>query len=352
MSIYENNECPVCGKEFADGDDVVTCPECGTPHHRECYNSLGRCANKKLHGTDFVYKRNEKTAEEKNAPVAPEAAFNIANDGEHEPKVCKACGAEIPQGSFTCPECGNHQIDIEFNTDKLKKLYTTNRTEVNPELEKSTEKLDDISMADAAAVVSVNTVKFLPKFKRNRKLNWNWSAFFFGPLYLIFRKMYMPGALIMMLEFASRLIVSAVFAEQLTPIMNALSSVYSSSNSMSTNEFREAILEIAAMPEYQTYMLAASIIVGIMLIINIITALLFDNFYRKRVIKTVKDVDEKINMGESFSLTGPIPGMENKISQAEMRRMFLSRQGGVSIFAPLIAVMAIQIITNLLSMLV
>ena len=28
--------CPVCGETFQNGDDVVVCPECGAPHHREC----------------------------------------------------------------------------------------------------------------------------------------------------------------------------------------------------------------------------------------------------------------------------------------------------------------------------
>ena len=59
MSIYNNCVCPVCKKQFEDGDDIVVCPECGTPHHRECYNSIHHCANADLHseGYDF-YKEN------------------------------------------------------------------------------------------------------------------------------------------------------------------------------------------------------------------------------------------------------------------------------------------------------
>lgn len=34
---YRGQHCPICGKEFCDGDDIVVCPECGTPYHRECY---------------------------------------------------------------------------------------------------------------------------------------------------------------------------------------------------------------------------------------------------------------------------------------------------------------------------
>ena len=34
---YENETCPVCGEKFTADSDVVVCPDCGTPHHRECY---------------------------------------------------------------------------------------------------------------------------------------------------------------------------------------------------------------------------------------------------------------------------------------------------------------------------
>ena len=49
MSNYTGYRCPVCGKAFAQGDDVVVCPDCGAPHHRECYRSLGRCAYEEKH---------------------------------------------------------------------------------------------------------------------------------------------------------------------------------------------------------------------------------------------------------------------------------------------------------------
>ena len=30
MPSYKNEKCPVCNQEFKDGDDIVTCPVCGT----------------------------------------------------------------------------------------------------------------------------------------------------------------------------------------------------------------------------------------------------------------------------------------------------------------------------------
>ena len=31
MFFYEGQSCPVCGKAFAEKDDIVSCPECGAP---------------------------------------------------------------------------------------------------------------------------------------------------------------------------------------------------------------------------------------------------------------------------------------------------------------------------------
>ena len=31
MALYIGNTCPVCGEKFKDDDDVVVCPDCGTP---------------------------------------------------------------------------------------------------------------------------------------------------------------------------------------------------------------------------------------------------------------------------------------------------------------------------------
>ena len=60
---FENQSCPVCEKVFTENDTIVVCPECGTPHHKECYFSLGECKNKALHSNDFSYKPQKNETE-------------------------------------------------------------------------------------------------------------------------------------------------------------------------------------------------------------------------------------------------------------------------------------------------
>ena len=49
MATYTGAKCLVCNEVFKDGDDIVVCPECGTPYHRDCYKQAGKCINDELH---------------------------------------------------------------------------------------------------------------------------------------------------------------------------------------------------------------------------------------------------------------------------------------------------------------
>lgn len=60
--------CPVCNSNFTENDDVVVCPDCGTPHHRECYKKTGKCFNENMHGSDGFSVENLKNPEIKKEP--------------------------------------------------------------------------------------------------------------------------------------------------------------------------------------------------------------------------------------------------------------------------------------------
>ena len=42
MMDYKGCKCASCHKVLKEGDDIVICPECGAPYHRECYAAAGR----------------------------------------------------------------------------------------------------------------------------------------------------------------------------------------------------------------------------------------------------------------------------------------------------------------------
>ena len=43
MPKYYGCPCEGCGKPLTLQDDIVVCPDCGAPYHRDCYEKLGRC---------------------------------------------------------------------------------------------------------------------------------------------------------------------------------------------------------------------------------------------------------------------------------------------------------------------
>lgn len=52
MADYTGIKCPVCDKPFQPGDDIVVCPQCGAPYHRECYQQEGKCKFDDLHAEE------------------------------------------------------------------------------------------------------------------------------------------------------------------------------------------------------------------------------------------------------------------------------------------------------------
>ena len=100
MFFYEGYTCPVCGKAFEETDDIVACPECGAPHHRECWQREGRCHYAADHGTGRQWSRKE-------AKTEPAGAAQQTNTASYTEKVCPYCGNHNPEFAEFCSRCGH-----------------------------------------------------------------------------------------------------------------------------------------------------------------------------------------------------------------------------------------------------
>ncbi len=89
MSRFKDSLCPVCRLGFTDNDDVVVCPECGTPHHRACYILTNRCGVEAYHAEGFSWNGRlpDETAAEsvrdRFDPHHAEYPENISSDFSH-----------------------------------------------------------------------------------------------------------------------------------------------------------------------------------------------------------------------------------------------------------------------------
>lgn len=202
---YENLKCPVCEEKFKKGDDIVVCPECGTPHHRQCYESMGKCFFEDKHSDDFSYSEDYCQTEEN------ETETETHNDDAVE---CPRCKAKNPKDSFYCGKCGFPLgINTNQNNQQQQAANFYNPLDpmagVNPEYKLS----DDVTAGEASKFAQKSTQYFsrvfynIKEFGRGR---FNFCAFLFSGGYLLYRKMYKIGTVLTVI-MGLLLVASAYF---------------------------------------------------------------------------------------------------------------------------------------------
>lgn len=209
MSYFEGLSCPVCVKSFTHEDDIVVCPQCGLPHHRACWKSVGHCYEEAKHGTDQQWKRDGSVSDAQASP-APSATSDA--------NICPKCQTENAKYAEFCSRCG-----YELNADdwhsrasqtppaqEYAPFHSTFAEHVNYV---PVEKMDGIATEDIANVVGINTNYYIPRFRRmdqGGSGGWNWAAFLLSPYWLFYRKQYGLGAIyfsiLMVIKVASAFI--------------------------------------------------------------------------------------------------------------------------------------------------
>lgn len=206
MIDYKGNPCPVCGKPFAEGDDIVVCPDCGTPHHRQCWAKAGVCANAAKHAPDFEWRP-------KDADPAPEERV-CPNCGTHNPpqaQFCNHCGVPLPTPG-TGPAYAPNRQGYTYGQDGQSgqgPIYGQPeapgyRREIGPD-----DLVDGIKARDWASYVGRSSLYYLICFVRLsetcRKTCVSFSAFLLGPIYFFYRKMWKQGFLFALLDLFWRI---------------------------------------------------------------------------------------------------------------------------------------------------
>ncbi|MDE6035092.1 MAG: DUF2628 domain-containing protein [Ruminococcus sp.] len=195
---FTGEKCVLCGEVFTDSDNVVVCPECGTPHHRECYKKHGRCGNIYMHGTGQKWQTTRKIPEEKTADVvAPE---------------------DMEENNTSS---GNEQYMSRTDYE----IAMMREAGLNPY-----EDMGGVTLHEIMMFVRTNIIYYIPKFKKMKdfgsRTSFNLSCFLFPAFYFANRKMWLwsiiatvisvilniPASIIIMAE-------SGVFTEN---IMNVI----------------------------------------------------------------------------------------------------------------------------------
>ncbi len=265
MSLNISGEkCAVCKAYLFPEDDTVYCPECGAPHHRECYNSVGHCGLKDFHGTDNQYQKPKQPEANKEEPIENETVF------------CSMCGEKYDKVEIACPKCDTPNISKMDG-----RVVTVDLTGGVPD---DVDIGDGVTVKDAKRFVAVNTHRYMPKFaafKNGKKLSWNWLAFFTPSGWLMSRKMYLLGGIIIALEIAFSLIsIPLRLAYQMVEITDAKNYI----------EYYTAIFEEISHIG-QTAIFSGIIAIALGIILSLFIAMFGDLIYKKRVINKIKEIN-------------------------------------------------------------
>lgn len=184
MADYKHCICIACRNEFDPDDDIVVCPECGTPYHRDCWNEYGHCINTELHEKGESWKNPND---------------NSAAD-EKERVICPQCGELNPKSSEFCNHCGR-KIDDDSN-DNIGSVM--NAAEI-PFSFDSSDGIDGISISEISGFVGKNIPYYLMRFKfffeSKRKVAPNFICLIFPQFWFAYRKMWLGSLIIVFLTF-------------------------------------------------------------------------------------------------------------------------------------------------------
>lgn len=161
---YRHEKCPVCENRFEkDDEDIVVCPDCGTPYHRECYMQEGECVSSHLHG-EYEWKSDKEKLLEHFADIEK---------------------ARLMQ----------EQLKREAYEQNVQRESARSETEVEyPGKQLGFEKVNE---KDLETYLGESADYYMPRYKRMLKtgkmMSLNFSSLVFSVIYIFYKRLYGLG---------------------------------------------------------------------------------------------------------------------------------------------------------------
>lgn len=310
MFFFEGSTCPVCEQELKQNDDIVVCPKCGAPHHRECYKTNNACAFESRHDEGFIWQKEESSEQQ--------------SDGE--PLRCIFCGTENPSDRLYCTDCNRPLFHSADNVSRSNEP-SGDEAPANPTagpfyvsgseiIISDSETIDDVPIGDIKRFVRNTFFYYVPTFyimaRQCKKITLNLAALFLHGLWFISRKMYILGSFLLTMQLALQFGISyfnARYIEYIEPsLLQATSENYSSVLMTSTMEY------VTENPYF------AMILIGLTALsyaLYAFSGLFANHIYKRTCIKRIKEINANASSAEDFNEK-------------------LDSQGGISIIATLI----------------
>ncbi|GHU80283.1 hypothetical protein FACS1894191_5180 [Clostridia bacterium] len=321
MASYIGVKCPVCNKKFDQADDIVVCPICGAPHHRECYALKNECAFVSEHMSGNVWQ----APREQEKPEDEDSAF----------KKCPRCGAQIPRDALFCHICGQN-INVGYTVQREAMgqgqknrewplpgmdfigdpLYTVYGG-VDPD-----DKIDEETVRDMAAYIGPSSAYYIPRFKeiseKGKTISPNFSAMLFSFFFYFYRKMYALGFIMLALYILSS-VPGYLYSRETMPL--ALHEMQQMGFSALIEQSGIIIppIESVDLARAEYYLNLSRITRFVDIVICVILSMCFNRLYCEKCLGSVRDIRAGGNRPE------------------EGYRSALLRYGGINKAAPLVA---------------
>lgn len=329
---YSGIDCPYCGLGFTDGDDIVTCPECGTPAHRECWEKAGGCLNRSRHAEGFEW----------TAPAAaPAAEDELSPPAAEYDLVCPACGSRSPAGTEKCPVCGldlgmlEGQVVFEGNDPVGFRKKNEEQGETY-DADGGGLRIDDIPAGEYAVYLGASAPSYIYRFRnmdrRETKRSWNWAAFFFGGVWCAHKGLRLYAVLILLFTLAVSVMSitksDVAYYNSVVGIMQE-----AASGELSLSEYQNRLAEAAQdIPEdteaWRTYLADALILVKCVLM-----GLYGDSLLRKKATADILTTRRMANDWQTYRRYLRYAGASKPFSGA----LYLVALGAVRVGAVFIA---------------
>lgn len=304
---YTGNLCPVCNENFNPEDDIVVCPLCGTPHHRQCYKQNGECANNEKHSEGYRWESVKITP-----PPSNESAEN-----------------SIPPFTPYTPQGETNNSRTAAST-----VFWANQQ--NPFDAYPKELADGVSTEETAEFIQMNAFKYLQNFflQKTGKKAFNWAAFFFAPYWFFYRKLYKLGAIFM----TALLLVSVVFSfipsvQQFNNDIYEWQAKYSDTSSLSQEEIETAASEIKTLyTENLSGIVLTLVANGLSIGIQLYIGFNANKWYKDHTISKIRKI-------------------KDETAETELQKLNFYKQGGMSMGHAFLAVLANNVVVMAINML-
>ncbi len=313
---YIGLKCPVCGKAFTADDDIVVCPQCGAPYHRECYAKTGKCVYAEFHGTAKTWRppaQRDSASQQGDLPRCPRCGAQNARDA----LFCAHCGLPLsPNGAppYNAPARGNSapygknqpnhsrppesgfpESPFPFQYDPL--------GGVNPN-----EPINGVPASEMAQFVQSNTQYYLPVFinlNRVGRNRFNFSAFLFTGLWMLYRKQYRKGILFTAIPALLWFAYFYICHFLTDPILNRLFELagVSQSDPFDASQRMALFQQFYALPSWQRFLLLVpNLLLLALLIFKLIIGFGGNRMYLKYCAETTKAIHKEVSDPTSISI--------------------------------------------------